>query len=269
MRRLVERLTGRLVYRRRLPAQFGRAPLYVGPAGGLAYLFKPLAAIDPSLLRLADELVQPGHVVWDVGANLGLFAVPAAVRAGSGGKVYAFEPDIWLAQSLRRTARIQDTSCAPITVVPAAVASDISLRSFLIARRARASNALDGYGRSQIGGVAERQTVPAFNLDWLLTQLPAPDLLKIDVEGAEAEVLRGQTQMLDRVRPTIVCEVGSNARAELSKLFEQAHYRMYDGGKPLPDQPPMAEAAWSTVAIPRERTPVAHQDHAAAAAILA
>lgn len=261
MRRLVERLTRRLVYRRRLPARFHRAPLYASPAGGLAYLFKPLSAIDPTLLGLADALVRPGHVVWDIGANLGLFAVPAAVRAGTSGAVFAFEPDVWLVQLLRRTAQIQDASCAPITVVPAAVAADTALRSFFIARRARASNALAGYGRTQTGGVAERQTVPAFNLDWLLTQLPPPHLIKIDVEGAEAEVLRGQARMLEQVRPAIVCEIAREARTELSSLFAAARYHVYDGERSLLAQLPIQTAPWCTVAIPEEK--IAMLDHAA------
>ena len=57
--------------------------------------------------------------------------------------------------------------------------------------------------------------VAAFNLDWLLSQLPIPDIVKIDVEGAELEVLSNQVRMLNEVRPVIVCEVGSNTADQL------------------------------------------------------
>ena len=48
------------------------------------------------------------------------------------------------------------------------------------------------YGSTQMGGVEEQHVVAAFNLDWLVSKLPIPDIIKIDVEGAELEVLSNQ-----------------------------------------------------------------------------
>ena len=89
------------------------------------------------------------------------------------------------------------------------------------------------YGRDQLGGVEEQQIVPAFNLDWLLTKLPTPQIIKIDVEGAQVEVLRGQQHMLNEVRPVIICEVGSAASSDITDIFNSVRYRLYDGDKPL------------------------------------
>ena len=183
---------------------------------GLRFIFRPMARIDPPLLMAAHKLVKTGDVIWDIGANIGLFAVAAAVRSGNRGKVIAFEPDVWLVQLLRRTSAAQPAKNAPITVVPVAVASGVSLRDFSIAVRSRACNALVEYGNTQMGGVEEQQVVAAFNLDWLLTRLPIPDLIKIDVEGAELEVLRNQSRILNQVRPVIICEVGSQSSEESS-----------------------------------------------------
>jgi FkbM family methyltransferase len=52
-----------------------------------------------------------------------------------------------------------------------------------------------------MGGVEEQYLVAAYNLDWLLSKLPVPDIVKIDVEGAELEVLSNQVRMLTEVRP--------------------------------------------------------------------
>ena len=94
----------RLVFRRRLPAEFANAVLYVSPAAGLRYIFRPMANIDPPLLMAAHTLVRRDDVIWDIGANVGLFSLAAAVCAGDRGQVIAFEPDGWTAQLLRRTS---------------------------------------------------------------------------------------------------------------------------------------------------------------------
>ena len=79
---------------RRLPPPFsGNRIVASGRVGGLKFLFKPSAAWDPELLRIAAALVEPGDVVWDVGANVGLFAAAAASRAGPTGRVIAVEAD--------------------------------------------------------------------------------------------------------------------------------------------------------------------------------
>lgn len=252
LRRFVERCTRSWIFPRALPAEFNGARIYVSPSAGLKFLFRPMKDADPDLLRSA-MIVKPGDVVWDVGANIGMFAVAASARAGSKGRVFAFEPDTWLVRLLRRTSALQPDTQAPISVVPVAVASGVSIRSFSIAARSRASNALSEYGRSQAGGVAEQHLVPAFNLDWLATQFPTPDVLKIDVEGAEIEVLKGQNELLNRLRPLIVCEVSSEASSEVTAILHAARYRLYDGDKPIRRDQPSGAASWSTVAVPEEK----------------
>ena len=252
-RRILERSMRWLVFRRRLPAAFENAVLYVSPAAGLRYVFRPMANVDPPLLMAARTLVRRNDVIWDIGANVGLFSLAAAVCAGDQGQVIAFEPDAWIAQLLRRTSRAQPIHNAPITVVPVAVASEISLRSFSIAVRSRASNALSEYGLTQMGGVEDQYLVAAYNLDWLLSKLPVPDIIKIDVEGAELEVLSNQARMLTEVRPVILCEVAANNADEITKLLTSAAYRLFDGDKTLTKAQIVNRATYNTIAIPEEK----------------
>lgn len=249
LRRIAERLTARLVVRRHLPRQFGGGPILVSAAGGLKYLGRPMGAVDPMLLRVAGRFVHRNACVWDIGANVGLFTFAAAARAGSGGRVFALEADSWCAALLRRSTRLGGDR-APVTVISAAVAESCGLREFKIAARARASNALAGYGLSQMGGVAETQTVITVSLDWLASFLPPPDVLKIDVEGAEAEVLRGATGLFGRSRPIVLCEVAEINVAEVSDFFLSRGYDLYDAdssdvtGK-------LARAAMNALCLPR------------------
>lgn len=234
-----------------MPATFGRAPIWVTPAGGLRYLLKPMQAVDPHLLDLVEELVEPGHVVWDIGANVGLLSVAAAVRAGTHGSVIALEPDAVLVGLLRRTASVQSPASAPIMTVPAAVARELDLRTFCIARRTRSTNFLAGYGSTQTGGTAESQTVVAVTLDWLSDRLPPPNLVKIDVEGAELEVLQGAARLLTHTRPTIVCEV-SNSAAAVHELLTRSGYALLDATVSPTERVPLSIAPFSTLAVPTE-----------------
>jgi hypothetical protein len=65
---------------------------------------RDISKISPELFSLAEKLIRPGDVVWDVGANVGLFTFAAAAKTGPTGKVLAIEPDPWLGTLLRRSA---------------------------------------------------------------------------------------------------------------------------------------------------------------------
>jgi hypothetical protein len=105
-----------------------------------------------------------------------------------------------------------------------------------------------------MGGVDEQHLVAAFNLDWLLSKFPMPDVIKIDVEGAELEVLSNQVRMLTEVRPVIVCEVGANTADEITALLTSASYYLFDGEKLLTQAQIVNRATWYTIAIPEEKS---------------
>lgn len=250
LRSLLEKTTKGLSYKRNLPTDAGGRPIYVTPAGGLRYLFRSMNNVDPALIDLAGEVVQKDDVVWDVGANVGLFAFTAAHFAQTKGKVFAFEADTWLIQLLRRSCKIQQNQVAPVEIIPVAIAESCDLRAFNIASRTRSCNYLDGYGQSEAGGIAERQVVMSVNLDWLGERLPKPNVLKIDVEGAEVEVLKGATQLLKETRPIVICEVGEENSHEVFKILDELNYSIYDGDIPKPNRTKLQMAPWGTLAIP-------------------
>jgi FkbM family methyltransferase len=249
LRSFVEKTTRRSSFRRALPTQVGGARIYVSGSAGLKYLFRPMESVDPTLCNMAKEFVQSGHVVWDVGANVGLFSFAAAHLAGRSGQVFAFEADLWLVQLLQRSVSIQPSTSGPVQIVPTAVANACDLRVFNIAARSRASNFLAGYGQSQTGGVAERQTVIAVSIDWLAERLPLPDVLKIDVEGAELEVLEGASDLLKRKGPVIICEVSSEHSKRVTDLLKRFGYKIYDADTQRAERRELVTASWNTVAI--------------------
>jgi FkbM family methyltransferase len=247
LRNMLERTSHRLVFRRRLPAPFAGARIYASTEGGLRYLRPRAAGIDPALLGLAAELIRPGDTVWDIGANLGLFTFAAAAAAGPAGEVLSVEPDVHLVSMLRRSAAA-NAGLAPVNVLGAAVADEVGVARFHVARRNRSTSYLEGFGTGQAGGNRAVQTVLTVTLDWLAERFPLPGVIKIDVEEAEVLALRGAERIL-RHGATIICEVAGTNAVAVRDLLRPHGYQLYDGDLGAARRVPVAAAPPSTLAV--------------------
>jgi FkbM family methyltransferase len=252
-RSLAERLSRGVVLRRRLPVDLGGTALFVSPDASLRFWRRSLEAVDPGLLALCRELVTTGRSVWDVGANVGVFAFGAAHLTGPSGAVLAVEPDPGLAALLRRSAASAAGGSA-VKVVNAAICDRPGTAELVIARRGRATNHLAGVpGSSQTGGRRGSVRIAATTLDALLADHRAPDLVKIDVEGAEHLCLAAAARVLREVRPLLLCEVSAQNHAAVGGLLREHGYVMLDSSLPPPLRQPRLVPAWNTLAVPRER----------------
>jgi hypothetical protein len=129
---------------------------------------------------------------------------------------------------------------------------ELRIAQFHIAQRSRATNYLAlAMGSSQTGGVRQTVDVVTLTLDWLLDQCGPPQVLKIDVEGAEADVLRGGQRVLSEARPVLLCEVYDENSAYVTETLHAHNYRLFDWDtRPLM---PVATACYNTLALPAER----------------
>jgi len=140
-----------------------------------------LGSYEAAKQRKAVELVRPGMVCWDVGANVGFYTLLFAELVGPQGKVFAFEPLGRNVDLLRRHVEIN--GYRNVRIFPCALADFDGEVSF------------DPGPNPSIGRIAPSGPlrVPCARADTLLAtgEVEAPDVIKIDVEGAEAAVLRG------------------------------------------------------------------------------
>ena len=150
------------------------------------------------------QLLRPGMRVLDVGAQIGQFALLASHRVGSDGLVVAFEPNPENHSRLQRN--IERNGLSNIRAMDFALSDRDGLATLHIPLIEHSS----GQGSLRAVGPVEREyQVTTKRLDDVLTQLVLPDvgLMKVDVEGLEAEVFRGAAETLRTSRPAVVFEV--------------------------------------------------------------
>lgn len=252
LRDVAKALSRGVLVRRRLPAQFGGAHILLSPESQLKYLLPSLGGFDRNLLAIALETIQHDSVVWDVGANVGVFTFASAGLARDG-RVVAFEPDPFLLHALMRSRSLRQNRHLHVDIVSGALFDRTGIATLQIQSAGRASNTLaeSGGDRPPSGRVLSELFVPTATLDSMLDHVPAPTVLKIDVEGAEHAVLRGAKRILSAVRPVLIIEVGQSSAAAVSELLRQENYALFDARLPPSQRTPMQVCSFDTLALPR------------------
>lgn len=171
-----------------------------------------------------QQLVRENTVMYDIGAHIGIHAMPCA-RAGA--RVIAFEADPENAERLIRHAdrnSLQDR----LRVVPAAVWS--TGRSGIDFRRGepRSRGGVCWQNQRPVLASGEMLHVRAWSLDdFVADGEPVPDIIKIDVEGAESEVLKGASHILQNHHPALLVEVHTASEYEaVQGILNRASYTM-------------------------------------------
>ena len=243
------------------------------------------------------HFVREGSVVLDIGANIGAFTVPLGRLAGRTGVVHAFEPirslhNLMVTNSVinglsnvrPHLAFVGGSSAAARTAVPNI---DILFEERYASRSAGVPHNFGSVNWEpaslEHGMYAVDAAVPTVAIDDLA--LHGCALLKLDVEGAEEEVLRGARRTIARFRPRIYLEVDrvafhwrpreplpAGARGPLAELLrDELGYVCYKHAVPLYNHgnfrggPPSDETAWvhGRSVMSAQNALCAHRDDAA------
>lgn len=186
---------------------------------------------EPDVCEFFRNVLKPGLVVFDVGANVGQFTLLAAKRVGTAGNVHAFEP---APEEYRKlSANVSLNGFSNVLLNHVAICDRVG--ETVLRTAGPGLGLYNSLGKplvsSQIGDIS----VPCTTLDCYVQArgVPRVDLLKVDVEGAELGVLRGAAHLLSPSdAPVIVCEfsdltgtdMGHSTR-ELRRCLEAFAYR--------------------------------------------
>lgn len=155
-----------------------------------------LGHYESEVQRQLPALIRDGMVCYDIGANAGFYTLALARLAGPTGRVFAFEPLAANAAHLLHHLRLNNLSQA--SLIQVAVSDSDGLTGFEVHESA-------SMGRLNSGSTTN-YLVPSVRLDTVMArdQLPAPNFIKMDVEGAELAALTGAEATLADHRPTLL-----------------------------------------------------------------
>jgi FkbM family methyltransferase len=193
--------------------------------GGVGHKFLMYREYEPNMTRVVHAITKSDLKVWNIGANLGYYAVLAA-KLASKGSVTAFEPHPGNLKLLRKNVELNGLS--NVTIVDAAVSDSTGELSFY------ESESNTGDHRIANEGSRNSIRVKAIAASEAIANYGAPELLIMDVQGAEGLILRSLRGALESARPAIVFEFwpdglarsGSSA-AEVEEMLHGLEYQVW------------------------------------------
>jgi FkbM family methyltransferase len=154
---------------------------------------------DLTVSEILARLVRPGDTDIDAGANVGYMTVLTAIAAGPSGRVVAWEPHPGLFDVLQRNVSsvCESYACAKVAIRNAALGETPGNVALIVPPGMETND-----GLSYIGTAADGDTVIPVYSETLDEACAGESIavLKLDVEGAELQVLRGASRLLSEGR---------------------------------------------------------------------
>ena len=172
-------------------------------------------AYEPHVRNCFAALLRPGDTFVDVGAHIGFFSMIASSLVGPSGKVYAFEANSTLFQTLRSNAAQFSWMVASLR----AVCDKSGSVAFSNPRQAGES----GWGKlASVRNEGYIESVEAVSLDEWHESLRFPPirLIKIDAEGSEPFILEGARRVIVNAKPYLIMELNDALLREVGRTRE-------------------------------------------------
>jgi FkbM family methyltransferase len=188
--------------------------------------YATLSSKEPETLEWVDSM-PTGAVLWDIGANIGLYSVYAAKKRNC--KVWAFEPSVFNLEVLARNVHLNMLT-SNICIVPIALSNKLGASQMRMTSM-EWGGALSTFGESygwdgeRLEQVFEYKTLGLRMADaGQIFEIPQPDYIKMDVDGIEHLILSGGADILSKTQGVLI-EVNEGFQEQATmceKLLTQA-----------------------------------------------
>jgi FkbM family methyltransferase len=214
---------------------------------------------EPKTTQYLCDSLGPGQVFLDIGANAGYFSLLASRRVGESGKVLAIEPNPAMANQLLQN--VQRSRLTNVAIIEAACSDSVEVRDLYVGNAYNTGNSSLSHDNL---AWTKSVKVNCATVDLLIEQygLYHVDLVKIDVEGAELQVLQGMQTTLKRFRPKIITELSPSLLEGFSITLDTV--RQYFRGQGYSVTPLEEDCMGRTtnyLCVPVERSESAHTDY--------
>ena len=180
-----------------------------------------LGIYEPKIQQALARELRPGQTFYDVGANAGFFTLIGSRLVGPEGKVFSFEPLPENADTIEEQLLVNGVG--NVRVVRSAVADQQG-----VARLVLTGNTSTPYVAHE-ADTNSAIRVSVLSLDCFAREHAPPDLVKIDVEGAEARVLEGSRGLIAQRRTAFLVEIhGDQTVRHVARYLAGAGYRLSD-----------------------------------------
>jgi FkbM family methyltransferase len=179
------------------------------------------------------ELIKPGNIVMDVGANIGDMTLNFAKQVGETGNVYSFEPFLPSFNKLKKNIEMNQFR----GIHPFNIGLGDTSGTFFLEERDNHNSGMNRIATNikKKGHAIKVTTLDQFIKDKNIAQI---DFIKIDVEGFEKKILNGSKELLTTFKPVLFIELDDNylrdqgdSAKELIELLEGYNYSISIAGK--------------------------------------
>jgi FkbM family methyltransferase len=167
-------------------------------------------AYEPRALRAYSPIIQPGNIVFDIGANIGAHTLHFSRLVGPAGKVYAFEPTDYAFSKLRANLALNPELAIRVNAQQRFLVADhTEPLPPTVYSRWPVANEHHNLNSDHLGKLEPLAGATAITADEFCEamDLRHVDFVKIDVDGHELSVLQGFRRSLERFKPRILIEI--------------------------------------------------------------
>ena len=195
--------------------------LYYERGQHLTFLFQSKIKYEENIQNKLSQYIKKEDLVFDIGGNIGQYAIPFSELVGNKGRVISFEPDYKNFSFLQFNININ--RCTNVTCLNYGLGNNDIKQEFY--RDTKTGGRMGSFKKEFVGNNFEgyTDTVIIKKFDSLISEYGIPAFVKIDVEGFEKEVLSGLT--LNFQNSIFLIEVREETKNYIFNFFKEKGYQ--------------------------------------------